>query len=369
VKRLVLIALLLAAFVPASSRAGACSPLTCSPSQFTLGNGSLLAVRGAVYENVRVIDLRTGNTLWRLPSGIVSGKTLVHKDGTLLTWYDAVRGRRVDDAVLQAHGNFVLVGASQNGRSAVVARTQGKSTTFVIVTPKRNEHVVKLGGNNWRFDALNGDRLFVIHYLSKGYEVRVLHLRSGVLDEPLKDPKGSATIWGSPWSHVSSANGRFLYTLYVSSNGGSMVHVLDTRLGTARCIDLPGNGNWELAVTYTLVLDPDGRHLWAISPGYGRVAHIDVAAHRVVGSYSFNAAYWNHNTTVAAMSPDGERIAISDGGHIAFVELAQRKVVMGPTHAVVALGYSLDQSRLWVVGERGRVTALRESRATGLRAR
>lgn len=357
-KRLVLIALLLAALVPAASRAGACSPLNCSPSQFALGNGSLLGVRGSVYQNVRVLDLRTGKTLWRLPAGIVAGKTLVHKDGTLLTWYDTARGTRVHDAVLQAHGKFVLVGASQNGRSAVVARTQGKSTTFVIVTPKQSQHVVKLGGNKWRFDALNGDRLFLIHYLAKGYEVRVLHLRSGVLDDPLKDPNASATIWGSPWSHVSSANGRFLYTLYVGSNGASMVHVLDTRLGTARCIDLPGNGNWELATTYTLVLDPDGRHLWAISPGYGRVAHIDVAAHRVVDAYRFNAPYWETNTTLAAMSPDGERIAFSDGSHVAFVQLATRRVVMGPSHVVVGLGYAPDQSRLWVVGERSRVTAL-----------
>jgi DNA-binding beta-propeller fold protein YncE len=356
-KRLVLIALLFAAVVPAASRAGACSPLNCSPSQFALGHGSLLGVRGAANKPVRVLDLRTGATLWRLPGGIVAGNTLIHKDGALLTWYDAVRGGRVHDAVLQVHGNFVLVGASQDGGTAVVARTQGKSTTFAIVTPK-SERIVKLGGNKWQFDALNGDRLFVVHYLPKGYEIRVLHLGSGVLDEPLKDPNASSTIWGSPWSHVSSANGRFLYTLYVGPTGGSMVHVLDTRLGTARCIDLPGNGNWELAITYTLVVDPDGRHLWAISPGYGRVAHIDVTAHRVVDSYGFNTPYWNHDTTLAAMSPDGERIAISDGSHIAFVQLAKRKVVAGPTHAVVGLGFSPDQSRLWVVGERSRVTAL-----------
>ena len=73
-KRLVLAALLLAALVPASSRAGACSPLNCSPSQFALGNGSLLGVRGAVNSPVRVLDLRTGKTLWRLPGGIVAGR-------------------------------------------------------------------------------------------------------------------------------------------------------------------------------------------------------------------------------------------------------------------------------------------------------
>jgi hypothetical protein len=356
-KRLILLAALLAALVPAASRAGACSPLNCSPSQFALGNGSLLGVRGAVDKPVRVLDLRTGKTLWRLPAGIVSGNTVVHKDGSLLTWYDAARGARTHDAVLQARGNFALVGASQDGRTAVVARTQGKSTTFALVTPA-SERMIKLGGNKWQFDALNGDRLFLVHYLKKGYEIRVLHVRSGALDPPLTDPRASSTIWGAPWSHVSSPNGRYLYTLYVGPNGGSMVHVLDTRLGTGRCIDLPGTGSWDSASTYALVVHPDGRQLWAISPGYGRVAHIDVQAYRVIDAYSFNLYGWNNNATSAALSPDGKRIAFTDASHIAFLQLAKRKVVEGPSHVAIALGFAPDQSRLWVVGERSRVTAL-----------
>lgn len=356
-KRLLFLAVFLTALVPAASRAGACSPLNCSPSQFTLGNGSLLGIRTAVGKPVRVIDLRTGNTLWRLPGGIVSGNTVVHKDGSLLTWYDAVRGVRKRDAVLRAKGNFALVGASQDARTAVLARTQGKSTTFALVTPN-SERIAKLGGNKWQFDALNGDRLFLIHYLAKGYEIRVLHLSSGVLDGPLKDPKASSTIWGSPWSRATSPGGRYVYTLYLGSNGGSMVHMLDTLKGTARCIDLPGTGSWESASTYALAVDPAGRDLWAISPGYGRVARIDVQAQRVVEAYRFDAQSWNTNTGIAAMSPDGNRIAVSDGYHTWFVQRASRKVVAGPTQPVVALGFSLDQSRLWVVGERSRVSAL-----------
>jgi DNA-binding beta-propeller fold protein YncE len=264
---------------------------------------------------------------------------------------------RTGNAVRQVHGNFALAGASQDGRAAVVARTQSKSTTFAIITPT-SEHVVKLGGHKWQFDALNGDRLFLIHYLRKGYEIRVLHLRSGLLDAPLKDPNASSTIWGSPWSRASSPDGRYLYTLYIGSNGGSMVHALDTRRGTARCIDLPGTGSWDAASTYAMVVDRDGRHLWAISPGYGRIAQIDIRTHRVVDAYRFDARAWNTNTTLAAMSPDRKRIALSDGYHIWFVQLAARKVVAGPTHAVVGLGFAPDQSRLWVVGERSRVTAV-----------
>ena len=349
--------LLLAVLLPAASRAGGCSPLSCSTSQFAIGDGSLLGVRGGVDKPVRVIDLRTGKTRWRLPPGIVVGNTLVHQDGSLVTWYDVGRGLRVRDAMLQVHGTFVLVGASQNGRAAILARTQHASTTFAIVTPG-GERAVNLAGNHWEFDALSGDRLFAIHHLSKGYEIRVVHVGSGVVDAPLKDPRASSTIWGSPWSRVSSGDGRFLYTLYIGSNGASMVHILDTQRGTARCVDLPGTGNAEAAMTYSLVVDPDGRHLWAVSAGYGRIAKIDVPARKVVDAYRFQIDAWNTATGAAVMSPDGERIAFTDSNHIWFVVLAQRKVVVGPTHVTIALAYSPDQTHLWVLGERSRVSAL-----------
>ncbi|MDX6450887.1 MAG: hypothetical protein QOH16_936 [Gaiellaceae bacterium] len=358
-KRLILIAVALAAFVPAASRAGACSPLDCSPSQFTLERGSLLAVRIGVDKPLRVVDLQTGATRWRLPAGIVNGNVLVHQDGSLLTWYSLTTGARLRDAVVQLRGAFQLVGLEQNGRQAVVARTQHRSTTFAVVSPSA-QSTVKLGGNRWSFDALSGDNLFVVGYLKHGYEIRLVHLRSGTLDKvPLKDPKGSSTIWGSPWSRLSSANGRYLFTLYVGPNGGAMVHVLDTRQATARCVDLPGTGSWDSAAMWTMVLDPDGRHLWALSAGYGRVAQIDIPSRRVVDAYRFRVNSWNTATATAAMSPDGERIAFTDASHIWFLVLAKRTIVTGPTHTAIAMAYSPDQKHLWVLGQRSRFSSLR----------
>jgi hypothetical protein len=358
VKRLVLVALLLAGFVPAASRAGACSPLDCSPSQFTLARGSLLAVRNGVDKPLRVIDLRTGTTRSRLPAGVVSGNVLVHQDGSLLTWYSLTTGARLRDAVVQQHGAFQLVGLAQNGREAVLARTKQRSTTFAVVSPTA-QRIVKLGGNRWTFDALNGDNLFLVRYLKHGYQIRLLHLASGALEKaPLQDPKGASTIWGSPWSRLSSANGRYLFTLYVGPNGGAMVHVLDTRAATARCVDLPGTGSWDSAATWVMVLDPDGRHLWAVSAGYGRVANIDIPSRKVIDAYRFRVNSWNTATATAVMAPDGERIAFTDANHIWFLVLAQRKIVTGPTHVAIAMAYSPDQKHLWVLGERSRVSAL-----------
>jgi hypothetical protein len=107
-----------------------------------------------------------------------------------------------------------------------------------------------------------------------------------------------------------------------------------------------------------MVLDPDGRHLWAVSAGYGRVAHIDIPSRTVVDAYRFRVNAWNTATGTAAMSPDGERIAFTDGNHIWFLVLAKRKIVVGPTHVAIAMAYSPDQKYLWVLGQRSRMSAL-----------
>ena len=137
-----------------------------------------------------------------------------------------------------------------------------------------------------------------------------------------------------------------------------MLHVLDTRRAAARCIDLPGSGDPNAALTYTLVLDPESRYLWAVSPGYGRVARIDLAELRSDDSYRFDAGRWNTVPAVAVMSPDGERIAVTDAYHLWLVQVARRKVLAGPAHVAIALGWSPDERHLWAIGERSRVSAL-----------
>jgi hypothetical protein len=357
-KRLLGALVVLAAALPASAPAIPCSPLSCAPSQQLLAHGALLAFRGTSTGALRVIDLSSGETRWRLPGGVTAGEMLIHRDGSLLTWYDETTGARTGDAVLQEHASFALVGASQDGLRAVLARTQHRSTTFAILS-QASERDVDLPGNRWSFDALSGNKLYLLHQLDSGYEVRLVHLPLGGLDaRPLKDPSESAVIQGTAWTRTSSADGRFVFTLYVGLRGDAMVHVLDTRRATARCIDLPGTGNLGAAMTYTLVLDPERRYLWAISPGYGRVVHIDVSALRIDEAYRFIPGKWNATASIGAMAPDGERIAVTDSTHLWFVELAARKVVAGAAHVAIALGWSPDERHLWAIGERSRVRSL-----------
>ena len=112
-------------------------------------------------------------------------------------------------------------------------------------------------------------------------------------------------------------------------------------------------------MTWALVVDPDGRTLWAVSPGYGRVVGCrHRRAPRSATATRSSAPAWTPNPGVAVMAPDGERIAVTDAQHVWFVELAERRVVAGRSHVAIALGFAPDLSRLWVVGERSRVSSL-----------
>jgi hypothetical protein len=297
--------------------------------QAPLAHGSLLAVRVFSDGSWRVIDLTTGRTRWRLPPGPLDGRLVVHRDGNLLTWFDAETGARVGDAVLQAHGTFALVGASRDGRTAVLARTQTRSTTFVLVTQTGERQVERPG--HWQFDALSGRRLSLSHGSTS-------EMRRGT---------------------VSSVSGRYRCTLVTVSAGNVAVEVLDTVRGRRTTVRLPGSGSADAAMTYVLVPDVDDRQLWAVSPGYGRIVRIDLATSSVAFSYAFRPGRWNVVPAVGALAPDGEHIAFSDGLHVWLAVPATRRVIREPQHATVALGWAPDQSRLWVVGERSRVSPLR----------
>lgn len=305
----------------------------------------MLAVPNVATGAVRVVDLSTGRTRWRLPGGVIAGTTLVHQDGQLLTWFDVATGARTGDAVLQEHARFVLVGLSQDGTRAVLARTERRVTSIAIVSPRRQTSIY-LAGNRWSFEALAGGNLYLRH---NGEVWRDAFGGSG--NRPL------AAI-GPPGVQLSSPGGRYVVTLTVSATGTGAVDVLDASRGVASTLRLPGRGSVTAARTYTLVPDPDGRHLWAIAPGYGRVVHIDLVVHRVVDAYAFTPGLRNSVAAVAAMSPDGAQIAVADSGRVWFVHLESRTVVAGAPHVVLALGWSPDQRRLWAVGERSRVSSL-----------
>ena len=363
VKRLLLIGVLAcAALLPGAAPGAACSPLNCAASGASIGHG-LLAVRPNGFNGVaQVIDLRTGTAKWRLPSGILVGHTLVEQSASHeVTWHDAYTGQTTGKATFPGTSDtFSLAGLSQDGTRAVLMRSTPDETVVVVSTSGSTSFT--LPDQNWEFDALSGDTLYLLHYVRAGYEVRRYDLAAQRLDpKPLKDPKGSSTIWGSAWERVASPDGHYLFTLYVGSNGGAMVHQLNLKTSAARCIDLPGSGSFNSATTWAMELSPNGKTLWAVSPGFGRVVGIDVGTRTVRVAFRFRPMSADGSaptSSVSAMSPDGARIAVGNGGRIFYVSLGHHTVVQGAPHSAIALGYAPDATTLWVVGRNERITAL-----------
>jgi hypothetical protein len=344
-RKLAFVAILLALALPGAARSAACSPLDCAPSQFSVGNGTLLGYRTGAQSPVTIVDLRTGKVRFALPAGVAGGSLLVHKEGRTFSWYDMTTGQTTDTVTVNHDLRFA--GVSQDGKRAVGFQlTDGGSTTITIASPT-DQRDIRIDGRDWNFDALRGDNMFLIKNLSGGgYQVRLLHVESGQLDpELVKDAHESGTIWGQPYSRLASADGRYLFTLYIGQNGGAMVHALDLDTANARCLDLPGTGNYLASTLYSMLLSKDQRTLWAIGPGYGHVVGIDIAARKVTTAFRIGTSTSRQGRgTRAALSPDGKRIALTDGDTVSVLSLAKRKIVKRSTVSAVAIGYAPDGS-------------------------
>ena len=362
-KRLALLSfLVLAAALPGAAPGAGCSPLDCAASGVSVGNGYLAARPGGAHGVAQIVDLRTGELKWSLPQGMLNGRTLVEQpESQTLVWHDAITGKVTGTATIKAAGPFSLVGLSQEGNRAVLVNVSKQESTFVVVS-QTDEQTFTLPTNQWGFDALSGNKLYLLKYLNSGYEIRLYDLTSGqLIAKPLKDPKASSTIWGIAWERVASPDGRYLFTLYVGGNGAAMVHQLDLKTSTARCIDLPGTGDFNATTTWAMELAPNGKTLWAVNPSYGRVVGIDVAKRSVRVAFRFKKSALYDNgpaSSISAISPDGSRMVLGAAGKIFYVSMAKRVVVKGVPRRAVAFGYSPDGATLWAVDKSEQVVAL-----------
>jgi hypothetical protein len=105
---------------------------------------------------------------------------------------------------------------------------------------------IKLNGV-FAFDALspNGKMLYLIqhktvqdvdHYIVRAYDLQARKLRPGrVADKTQK----TWVMQGWAVSRVTSASGRWVYTLYANPGGTPFIHALDTMRGVAHCVGIP----------------------------------------------------------------------------------------------------------------------------------
>jgi hypothetical protein len=141
-------------------------------------------------------------------------------------------------------------GLSHDGRTLVLIRPRSgfpRATTTLAILGAHGlglRRQVTLKGD-FSFDALSPDgrTVYLIQYTSRNdpghFLVRTLDPATGRLQAtPVVDPN-ERTMRGLPMQRVTSADGRWHYTLYDGAAGHPFVHALDTQGRRARCVDLP----------------------------------------------------------------------------------------------------------------------------------
>jgi hypothetical protein len=152
------------------------------------------------------------------------------------------------------------------------------TSRFAIFNPKTlsRQMIVALKGD-FSFDALspNGRMLYLIEHRSStnltSYLVRAYDLTRGqLLPKAIADRTQRGWVMnGTPVSRATTANGRFVYTLYQNYGGYPFVHALDTVRGVAHCVGLPWTGDQSVIGTMALSLRDNGQTLMATVPWTG----------------------------------------------------------------------------------------------------
>lgn len=162
-------------------------------------------------------------------------------------------------------------GLSRNGRLLVLGALQAASspTNFVVVNPQQMAVVKRITlPGYFSYDALSPDasRLYLIqytlgrsgdlnHYIVRAYDLKNERLLPGrIADRTQK----SWVMQGSAVTRATSADGRWVYTLYQNPGGYPFIHALDTVRGIAHCVGLPMSNQNGI---YNLVLSLHGRTL------------------------------------------------------------------------------------------------------------
>jgi hypothetical protein len=146
---------------------------------------------------------------------------------------------------LSADGKMLILGD-------VVASYPRTTSWFLVVNTKTMQIVrtIELKGD-YAYDALSpdGKRLYLIDHVdgtnSQRYVVRAYDLAAGrLLPGRIADrTQKSWVMQGYPMARTTSADGRWVYTLYENPSGFPFVHALDTKRGVAHCIGLPWTGD------------------------------------------------------------------------------------------------------------------------------
>jgi hypothetical protein len=244
------------------------------------------------------------------PFAVQGGAGLPNLDGTV-SFVALKAGADTRLAAIDAHGNetplsrtihgaFGIATLTQSGLtgglfhdgSAFVVQSLGiKSTSrFVVVSTKDlvPRQTIALKGT-FGFDALSpdGSKLYLIqhtstqdiqHYVVRAYSLKTHRLMRGrVADKAQK----SWVMQGWAVDRVTTADGRWAYTLYTNPGGYPFVHALDTVRGVAHCIGVPWRGDEDEPWNMRLALQDDARSLAVNQKSGSPFVTIDVSTWKI----------------------------------------------------------------------------------------
>src|SRR5712691_10575530 len=277
----------------------ACAANPQSPRPIT-GEKLYEAVASGKSQMLAVIDSRSHNADRKLALGVPSAdwKHVYTTAGTSLVDTATATGDTVN--TMQLHGAYHLPAATANGvpgglspsgRWLVVERFDGSAQTpsathmLVIDTAAMKvQRRVDLQGY-FEFDAIDNMalNLYLIQHLNgREYYVRLYDLTSGSLTSNIVVDKsdGNQAMAGLRLSGVPSADGHWLFSVYVREHEAPFIHALSLDGPFAFCLDLPGNGysTSEAEMHWSLAMNREGSRLFALNGATGVVAEVDTSA-------------------------------------------------------------------------------------------
>jgi hypothetical protein len=155
-------------------------------------------------------------------------------------------------------GDYGIPGAAYDGSSTGLSfdestlvlgdlASRPRSTRLLVLDARRLKPRARIALPGWfTVDAVSPDGrwMYLIHYRSVNdsnhYEVRAYDLRARrLVTRPVIDPREpDEKMQGLPITRTTSADGRWVYTLYQRPSEAPFIHALDTQNRTAACIDL-----------------------------------------------------------------------------------------------------------------------------------
>lgn len=394
---------------PEAAGAPVATPTTSAPAPTptaVTGQDRLYVLQddASVQDRIVVLDGGDGAGERELPFGIPASDWSVlyavePKDGqTVVRAVDPATGRSLRETILA--GEYALPsttldgipgGLSPNGKWLALAEAPGlpepqtygvharRQSHFAVLDTAfaRPAHTLVLDGN-FSFDALSnsGNALYLIEHFSAEqsdqYQVRFYDVRSAALDERIIADKRLAPqlMDGTRHSSVASADGAWLYSVYLNAHHGPFIHAVNLNDSYAFCIFLPpeSKADWDKQLSWAIAMNTNGR-IFAVNGALGIVAEVDPAQFTVRSSTSLLVApaatqpeahvHLAASTTSvtriaprgAALSPDGKTLWASGPTGVLAINTADFSL-RGQYHkewSFDSIALSQDGERLYAV--------------------